>query len=156
MSTITTDPKKILARVKELRKKAISYRMIELAKQGLYNGATLIGYEEESETFLFNHENGELRLAPFTFVQREETPELNTKAGAKFTDGILKGLDPGLDPSVAVTAILIKHIDEKFFFGETSEKNITVYSNAKGVWKLIKGTDLIITKVESRTTRKKK
>ena len=147
MPTVTTDPQKILARVKELRKKAISYKMIEYAKKGAYNGAILIGYEDESESFLFNHPSGELRLIPFAFVQRANTPTLDPNAPAVFTDGILAGTDPGLDASVAVTAVLIEHIGDAFFFGESAEKNMSVFSNAKGVWKLIKGTDLVITKI---------
>lgn len=154
MPTVTTDPQKILARVKEIRKKAISYKMIDYAKKGAYNGAILVGYEDESESFLFNHSSGELRLIPFAFVQRAETPTLDPNAPAVFTDGILAGTDPGLDASVAVTAKLVQWIGQKFDFGETAEKSMSVYSNAKGVWKLIKGTDLTITKVTPVTAPK--
>ena len=152
MSTITKDKQRILSRVKELREKAISYQMIDFAKQGLYNNAVLDGYDEEKDVFVFKHKNnGNLELKPFAFVQRAETPVLDTKARANFTEGVLKGLDPGLDASVAVTAVLIEHIGESFSFGESAEKNMSVFSNSKGIWKVIKGTDLVITKIEPVT-----
>ena len=151
MSTITKDKQRILSRVKELRERAISYQMIDFAKQGLYDTAILDGYDEEKDVFVFKHKNGNLELKPFAFVQRAETPVLNTKARANFTEGVLKGLDPGLDASVAVTAVLIEHIGDAFSFGESAEKSMSVFSNSKGVWKVIKGTDLVITKIEPVT-----
>ena len=151
MPTITKDRQKILARVKELREKAISYQMIDLAKQGLYDNAVLDGYDMDKDVFVFKHKNGELELKAFAFVQRAETPVLDTKARATFTEGVLKGLDPGLDASVSVTSVLIEHIGDAFSFGESAEKSMSVFSNSKGVWKVIKGTDLIITKIEPAT-----
>lgn len=151
MPTITNNPNEIIERVKTLRKKAISYRMIDLTKQGDYDGAILVGYDKDSESFVFNHANGDLNLAPFAFVQRANTPTLDPNAPAKFTDGVLAGTDPGLDAAVAVTTKLVQWIGQKFYFGESAEKTMSVYSNAKGVWKLITGTDLVITKVESAT-----
>lgn len=152
MSTVTKDKQKILSRVKELREKAISYQMIDLAKQGLYDNAVLDGYDIEKDVFVFKHKNGELELKAFAFVQRAETPVLDTKAKANFTEGVLKGLDPGLDASVAVTAVLIEHIGDAFSFGESAEKSMSVFSNSKGIWKVIKGTDLVITKIKPVAT----
>ena len=151
MPTITNNPNEIIERVKTLRKKAIAYRMIDLTKQGDYDGATLVGYDKDSESFVFNHAKGELYLAPFAFVQRANTPTLDPNAKAQFTDGVLAGIDPGLDAAVAVTATLVQWIGQRFYFGQSAEKTMSVYSNAKGVWKLINGTDLIITKVEPVT-----
>lgn len=151
MPTITNNPNEIIERVKTLRKKAISYRMIDLTKQGDYDGAILVGYDKDSESFVFNHANGELNLAPFAFVQRAETPMLNPNAQAVFTEGVLAGINPGLDAAVAVTAKLVEWIGQKFYFGQSKEKMMSVYSGAKGVWKLLQGTDLVITKVEPAT-----
>ena len=142
--------------MKELREKAISYAFIDLAKQGLYEGSVLDGYDMDKDVFIFKHkDNGELELKAFAFVQRAETQTLDPKARPSFTEGVLKGLDPGVDATVSVTSVLIEHFDDIFYFGESAEKSMSVFSNAKGVWKLIKGTDLIITKITKPTARKK-
>lgn len=128
------------------RNKSIQYRLVDTLKSGAYNRCKFIGVNSDSE-LIFQSERTEIgyfTLSPLMLVQRAAA----TAAVAptpQFTEGVLKGLNVGVDEVIAVVKWLYAHQTEIFRFGASVPKTISVWKRATQQWELRENsTDLVL------------
>ena len=128
------------------RSKSIQYRLVDTLKSGAYQRCKFIGVNSDSE-LIFKSERTEIgffTLSPLMLVQRAAA----TAAVAptpQFTEGVLKGLNVGVDEVIAVVKWLYAHQTEIFRFGASAPKTISVWKRASQQWELRENsTDLVL------------
>lgn len=128
------------------RSKSIQYRLVDLLKTGAYARCKFVGMNSDSE-LIFKSERTEIgffTLSPLMLVQRA----VATSAVAptpQFSEGAMKGLDPGVDEVIAVVRWLYAHQTEIFRFGASVPKTISVWKRATHQWELRENsTDLVL------------
>lgn len=128
------------------RSKSIQYRLVDLLKTGAYARCKFIGVNSDSE-LIFKSERTEIgffTLSPLMLVQRAAA----TSAVAPtplFTEGVMKGLNVGVDEVIAVVKWLYAHQTEIFRFGASAPKTISVWKRATQQWELRENsTDLVL------------